>query len=397
MVAPFAKLKNAGLRRLLTLIGAPTTGTKPILLARLQQKLETPTLSSHGQGTGTTRILSIDMGIRNLAYCVADVKLPHPTTPTTSGSTESKIKDASPPSQDPPTMTLTAWRRVAVQTLLTPTTSSPPCTPPSTSTDTTTPSHPGNPEPDPFHPRALASTAHTLLTTLLLPHAPHTLLIERQRYRSGGGAAVQDWTYRVNMLEGMLWAVLGTLREERAGRTRSGKVKKKGAGEGEGEGPEVWDVSPARVVGFWVGDGKGAVGRGKGAKGKREKVGLVGRWVGGDGVVGAVGASRGGTGIRLEFSGEAEREGFAKGFSKEEAESEEEGKNQEDAQILVESLSVADSKAVPVETTEDVGKLDDLADCLLQAAAWVQWEANRRRITEMDEEALLRLVEEHAG
>ncbi|EON62851.1 hypothetical protein W97_02076 [Coniosporium apollinis CBS 100218] len=421
MAAPFAKLKNSGLRRLLTLVGAPITGTKPILLARLQQKLETSTLPSHRQGTGTTRILSIDMGIKNLAYCVVDVKLPPSTPSTASKSTESKTEDASPAPQDPPTMTLTTWRRIAVLPL--PSTTSPPSSPSATSIHTPTPPPPGKPEPgaDPYHPRALAQTAHTLLTTLLLPHAPHTLLIERQRYRSGGGAAVQDWTYRVNMLEGMLWAVLRTLQSERAGRGRKGKRKvgkvgKEEVGEGEsdgGEGPEVWDVSPARVMGFWVGDGRG---REKGAKGKREKVGLVGRWVGGERVgvavgVGGAGGGAEGTGIRMEFSGEAESarkafvgnimegRGSRKGSAtkKPRAKRRKKVEDQEDTQILVESVSVADSKAVPVETAEDIRKLDDLADCLLQAAAWVQWEANRRRIAEMDEQEVLRLIDEHTG
>lgn len=402
MCLPFSKLKNSGLRTLLHLIGAPSTGTKPVLLARLQDKLSLPTMRSPRRSS-TTRILSIDMGIKNLAYCVADVSIPsaHPSASSRVPSQGIDGEEGSSEARSEPVMTVTAWRRVAVQAL--PATTTP--TPASVAATSPSSAAGGEENPDPFHPRALAAKAHVLLTTLLLPHAPHTLLIERQRYRSGGAAAVQDWTYRVNLFEGMLWAVLGTLRGERAG-SRSGKGKVKGERKGD---PEVWDVSPARVVGFWVGEGKDGKKRGAGAKGKKEKVGLVGKWVAGEGVATAAGAARGDSSVRLDFAEEAEaarkafvaklmkRRGLRKGASKTKAAPKRKKTGKEDAQILVESVGVADSTPVVVEGTEDIGKLDDLADCLLQAAAWVQWEANRRHIAVMDEEELLDLVDGHSG
>ena len=36
----------------------------------------------------------------------------------------------------------------------------------------------------------------------------------------------------------------------------------------------------------------------------------------------------------------------------------------------------------------EIGKLDDLADCLLQGMAWVQWERNRRLVMEKGVQAL---------
>jgi cruciform cutting endonuclease 1 len=36
-----------------------------------------------------------------------------------------------------------------------------------------------------------------------------------------------------------------------------------------------------------------------------------------------------------------------------------------------------------------MGKLDDLADCLLQGLAWVQWEENKRLLLKKGVEVLL--------
>jgi cruciform cutting endonuclease 1 len=65
-----------------------------------------------------------------------------------------------------------------------------------------------------FEPIEYAAKAYSLMKTALEEYNPHTILIERQRYRSGGGAAVQEWTVRVNMLESMFHAVLYTLSQQ---------------------------------------------------------------------------------------------------------------------------------------------------------------------------------------
>jgi cruciform cutting endonuclease 1 len=41
------------------------------------------------------------------------------------------------------------------------------------------------------------------------------------------------------------------------------------------------------------------------------------------------------------------------------------------------------------KTDEEMGKLDDLADCLLQGMAWIQWERNKSIALERGVEALL--------
>ncbi|CAK7270960.1 hypothetical protein SEPCBS57363_004368 [Sporothrix epigloea] len=59
-----------------------------------------------------------------------------------------------------------------------------------------------------FSPPAMATVAARLVRDRLLPLAPTHILIERQRFRSGGGAAVLEWTVRVNSLEAMLHGIL---------------------------------------------------------------------------------------------------------------------------------------------------------------------------------------------
>src|SRR5437764_8308376 len=138
------------------------------------------------------------MGIRNLAYCVFDIPLP----------------SASWPSAVPNVPSLIAWERIAVSPKL-----------------SASPAH----STENFEPDVFASLAYSLVRQRLLTYDPSLVLIERQRYRSMGSSAIQEWTVRVNMLEGMLYAVLETLHAEG---WWSGSVRA---------------VTPGKVGGFWVG------------------------------------------------------------------------------------------------------------------------------------------------
>ena len=302
----FAGLKVRQLRTLLTQIGSNTTGNKTQLITRLQHDLshhvrESNPYHSQAHETHPQRILSIDMGIKNLAFCVVDIP---PVEPT--------LKNPS----NPPPMHVKTWQRISL--LQQPNSSQPPN---------------AEPENDPYAPSALSATALSLVKSTLLPHKPREILIERQRFRSDHAAAVQEWTLRVNLLEGMIWAALRAL----------------GSGEGGEVGVEVESISPARVARFWV------EGIGKGKVEKREKVGIVARWLEED--------------LGVTFEGEAE---------------------------TVKRAYLGKLRRVGRAKEDRIGKLDDLADCLLQVAAWVKWRNNRRVLAGMlddDEKAVVEFIQ----
>ena len=201
-----------------------------------------------------------------------------------------------------------------------------------------------------FAPSALSRTAYTL-TSDLLKYEPDMILIERQRFRSGGAAAIQEWTVRVNMLESMLWACLETLRSQSGSRSDPF--------------PKVLDISPARVANFWLAGSDvplrppvdlfetgvrpinidKASQHGRKKVDKKDKVALARSWL-----------SQDSDEVLVDLEGEAAE--TAKSFS------------------MKRGLSQSTANLTG-------GKLDDLADCLLQAVAWVRWEENRLEIRDM--------------
>ena len=153
------------------------------------------------------------------------------------------------------------------------------------------------------------------------------------------------------MFEAMIYAVLNSFKE---------MERWKG---------EVQGVASGRVSKFWLDgleadgeDGVGEVGRREGtgkrrvSKGERSKVAKIGV------VEGWLGMKDGERGFELE--GGAEEMG---------------------GRFLRKRIKVGE-KVVGREGEGkgevEIGKLDDLADCLLQGMAWVQWERNRRLVLE---------------
>ncbi|KAJ4338218.1 hypothetical protein N0V95_008133, partial [Ascochyta clinopodiicola] len=189
------------LQALLTRIGSASSGTKSTLLARFQCEIQQPGVfrrPSEGDKqqrkpwNRTLRVMSIDMGIKNLAFCDAEV-------------TYSVTGFASEPNLGA-TMNVLRWKKIDLvgsaysqRDRLQPEINQKGMK--STEEDT-----------DPYSPSVLSKTAHRLITEQVLSASPDIILIEKQRWRSGGGSAVQQWTVRVNTLEAMLWAILETLK-----------------------------------------------------------------------------------------------------------------------------------------------------------------------------------------
>lgn len=420
-----APLKSAQLQRIARATGIQSSGTKGALLERIEGELGGQVqLRGDGSGEGghfenrdrrrprqsewaqrsrqPWSILSIDMGIQNLAF--AHLRVPPGSE---SGG------DA------PPTPELTAWHRLAVSeiggldlkpgdsihrgSLLTPSdissgdgsgtlqehSTSTATTPQTKATVTAKANDPKTKET--FSPSLYAANAYTLITTLLSTYNPTHILIERQRFRSGGGSAVLEWTLRVGVLEGMLYAVLHALRHERGGEVAS---------------VQVHGVEPRRVVRYWVGSDthsreEEGVGEDNGEETeekrkkkksmnarevKKVKIDLVGEWLSSslsDPVSGSKSAS--------EFESEAGAERKTK--------------TMEVGVDVGEKISMADDRPVQDLASAylrkwrgqsgkrkekqglaesggagEVGKLDDLADCLLQGVTWLEWQVMRARL-----------------
>ena len=439
----------ATLKSQLTYLGVATSGIKSVLTARLERALRVPRLPStsvmddakdlgHKRETRSEkmrardekrrlgdgdaiRILSVDMGIRNLAFCVVDVQMDWkratPKVKSTRKTKESKTAPARA-QREPDTsgdrqhatlqadMHVVAWRRIDVADEVNRTIGEIPPTPGAD------PASDDAAAQAAYHPSMLSRTAHALLTRTLLPYAPAVILLERQRFRSGGGAAVLEWTVRVNMLEAMLWAVLRTLQSSCSSQ-----------GAAPSDPPwAVEPVSPKAVGAFWVGgrrladpdasaDAPGPASERKStAKAeKKAKIALVRSWLARksarseqeegdmfelDTPASAPSASPArsstarspthalpGTRLRATLSTAAEptRTAFLRAASAA-------GSRRRPASKTTDSVrpSPADDVQAHVSAEsppESLKKLDDVADCLLQAAAWVAWEGNRRQMT----------------
>ena len=395
-------LTVADLKALLTRIGSPTSGRKPVLAARLTQDLQVPRLplssknatsrtksgrAQIGNHKKSARILSIDMGVKNLAFCVADASMQSRAGQSGKSESDSEAR------QVEAKMHTIAWRRVDVMHEMAEANARHqlPIGDHSVAQDRF---HPDSNFEESFHPRVLARTAHALLTRVLLPYKPDIILIERQRYRSGSGAAIQEWTVRVNMLESMLWAVLEALKGDTWNLPSPSNTEDAGQ-------PQVFDVSPARVGTFWIDsldeehDARRSAASIQafelGPKGevsekacesvatarkmstakvrKKDKIQLVRSWL-----------------SHAPYSSKTARTGSDKeqvqeinapitfSFAPEAEETRE-------ALCTIRS-STKRSKITNknIAKTGDVRKLDDLADCFLQTAAWVAWEWNRLEI-----------------
>lgn len=361
----------AELQTLCSSCGLPKSGTKAVLSRRLRDAAR-----QFQPVPPSARILSIDLGLRNFAF--------------------SLLTPAPPPARAPPTPTpsspltlpvhLHAWQRLDLTspTLFTTTAAtnliepaqqdaiSGKDGPPASATTMIREEEEEEAPAFSPSPQELAALTARLVRTALLPLAPTHVLIERQRYRTGGGPAVLEWTLRVNALEAMLHAAFATL-GELAGPPAAAAGHEERRRRRRRRVMVVDSVVPRAVAGFLFpaavagGDGEGEDADGEGMepgagrkrkgrnawymKRKKEKVDLLRGWLDDrDGLVAPqtpeareiVSAFVHVLEGRLEAGKKAQRKG---------------------------------KQTAKVERAI-VTKLDDLSDSLLQGMVWLQWQKN---------------------
>jgi cruciform cutting endonuclease 1 len=392
-LANLPALKATQLKALARATGIPSSGRKDVLRKRIgagvgrsvflnhnhnhNQKQDDCTAKREKERGLSLSVLSIDMGIQNLA--VAHLLVGPPSSSSALGGGGGGKKGM---------VSLNAWHRIGVQELLSRqrqdsgseeealqsilpaaafrTFSAAPAQ---------TPKHKGKEKTDAeeeaeeeeeknsFTPETLSLNAYTLLSALLKAYNPTHILIERQRFRSGGQRAVLEWSLRVGVFEGMVHAVLRTMRETQS----------------QADKMEVYGVSPARVMQFWD-DGSSNETDGGGVKGakrvKKLKMDIIGE---------LLSSSSSSSKSRCESGSESGYESRIGELSSWELDV-----NTSTTQKVVDAYlarwggsgSSSKGKKKKDESTERIEKLDDLADCLLQGLTWLEWQARRARIAD---------------
>lgn len=390
------KITADQLKQIARLCGNSRSGTKAAITDRIIDDLNGFSPLAPG-----TRVLSIDLGIRNLAYSLLEVPVPPDHQIKSSGQITTRRKrtpGSAKASNESAVPILHAWERLALVPK-TPKPSNPPRktrkksageaedetlvaaepgadasitkrkkkNKPTKSKDNSTSLPPDStleaamtdPEPgtipvsvEDFSPARLSQLAVDLILERLLPLRPDIVTLERQRFRTVGGSGVFEWTLRVNSLESMLYAVLSTLRS--LGHWPDGRVEavaargvlefmaaQEGLGDGGADSPTVATRS------VWVK-------KARKDDNKRLKKDIVGRML------------QSGEGIKVAESDEGAVEALRREYVAQWSGSGKRGK------AGVESLK----------------KLDDLADCLLQGIAFIRWQDNKQRLLEGGVEAL---------
>ncbi|GAM82927.1 hypothetical protein ANO11243_009130 [Dothideomycetidae sp. 11243] len=173
-------------------------------------------LGQYARHTEQPRIKSVDMGVKNLAYCML-----RPRERATDGA-QFRVYD---------------WRRINVLTGESTTAQA------EVDDEKITTDGDGAEEAPAltnlYSPANLAPVAARLAGRLASDMDPSHIVIERQRFRSMGGSSVQEWTLRVNSLEAMLWASLQTLRDITTQSTPATAF------------PQTVEMNPARIAAYW--------------------------------------------------------------------------------------------------------------------------------------------------
>ncbi|EED23798.1 conserved hypothetical protein [Talaromyces stipitatus ATCC 10500] len=380
-------LKATQLKNLARETGIPSSGRKDELRHRISEELLTSILLHENKNHSTSEhksktkerkksgkelsILSIDMGIQNLAFAHLIVRPLGEHAPGTGAGVDRGL------------IMLNAWHRINVQELRS-------CAPATQTTDTEIRNDEIEEESIPqtetttnknFEPDSLSYNAYVLLSSLLQAYKPTHILIERQRFRSGGQSAVLEWSLRVGVFEGMLHAVLCTMRE--VSRLLHDTHSDIYGLDGVVDGLKVYAISPARIKQFWD-EGKseslldneeeGRKGKGQNQRGvKTFKMDIVGDLLSASTKTGkslscwdlAVNTDKGEKGLGVSDVVDA----YLRRWDPQAVDSQPTG-----LKGRKKSMSATTEKAHKID------KMDDLADCLLQGVTWLEWQARRARI-----------------
>lgn len=367
------------LQALLTRIGSASSGTKDILQERFKRDVTRRRLFSlrpdwearQKKDWGRKlRIISIDMGIKNLAYCDVEVDYPDGNTmnPTVDIIRWDKLNlvDA----------TRDLRRHLPNLRLMKKGTAN------------------ADEEVDPYSLEVLSRTAYWFIQRPILEVKPDIILIERQRWRSASSAAIQQWTVRVNTLEAMLWAVLETLRTERLV-----VMPRLNEEDFHRRDYEIYGVDPKRVGQYWLGqhaksmeekqgrslstlgvdefqeDGGGKATQKKISRSKAEKkakIALLRSWLSTEPASTASTTPDSAPKISFTIGLGAVTAREALCLPTISKPRKKKPKANDDNNIKAIGEEAIDEK--------NMKKLDDITDCCLQAAAWVAWESNRLQL-----------------
>ncbi|KAF3082546.1 hypothetical protein TWF569_005059 [Orbilia oligospora] len=303
MLQRLSLLRNGELKDILQRCGWPVSGTKAVMAMEIQARSHRSRLATYQRSRpgmlepaekqlDEHRILSIDMGIKNMALCLLRVS-------------RQEIF-----SSEPVTPEILTWQKFSLydhhlnhghENNL----------------------NSGTQDMD-FASVSLAPLATALARQLITTHKPTIIAIEKQRYRTTGSAAVQEWTLRVNKLEAMLHATLRVLQEE-----------------GIWEQGATHSICPQKTTRYWLGQYGLTDGARKGTVTKPLKVKLVKSWL---------------------------ENGHNVVYKK--------------SNFFAADTASLFSKVSSQAKTRTGEKLDDLADCLLQGLALIHWEISRLKLLE---------------
>jgi cruciform cutting endonuclease 1 len=353
------------LQALLTRIGSASSGIKATLQDRFQRDIRTSRLADRTSVLDSStseksfRIMSIDMGIKNLAFCDSIVSYPE------KGSLNASMK-------------VMRWEKINLVPDTTMTNSAP-LKSSKTRLD-------ADEDEGQYSLSVLSRTAYRLIKDTILTANPDIILIEKQRWRSGGGSAIQQWTVRVNTFEGMLWAILRTLSCESH---LSGKKRNY----------QVCGVDPKRVGYYWLGQSaerlagkmkasivqsiqvdveedvstKKKMSRTK--MEKKAKIALLRSWL--TATFASTSPTSRDTMPIISFTFDAQAEETLRALVSPSMSGRIRKKSKDSAKERTNA-----AKAMDIPETE-LKKLDDITDCFLQAAAWISWESNRLQFKKM--------------